>query len=56
MMPLIINDVDSRFKITCTLTHADGSSDSFPLNHTYNDLQINWFKNGSALNYMKTQL
>jgi len=43
-------------QITCTLTHADGSSDSFPLNHTYNDLQINWFKNGSALNYMKTQL
>merc|ERR1711972_120878 len=37
-------------QVTCTLTHADGSSDSFPLNHTYNDLQINWFKNGSALN------
>jgi len=43
-------------QVTCTLTHADGSTDSFPLNHTYNDLQINWFKNGSALNYMKSQL
>jgi len=43
-------------QVTCHLTHADGSTDSFPLNHTYNDLQINWFKNGSALNYMKSQL
>merc|ERR1719284_30899 len=43
-------------QVTCTLTHADGSTDSFPLNHTYNDLQINWFKNGSALNFMKSQL
>lgn len=43
-------------QVTCTLTHADGSTDSFPLNHTYNDLQINWFKNGSALNYMKSQM
>jgi len=43
-------------QVTCTLTHADGSTDSFPLNHTYNDLQINWFKNGSALNFMKSQM
>lgn len=43
-------------QVTCTVTHKDGSSDSFPLNHTFNDLQINWFKNGSALNYMKSQM
>lgn len=43
-------------QVTCTLTHADGSSDSFPLNHTYNELQIHWFQNGSALNYMKSTL
>lgn len=43
-------------QVTCTVTHNDGSSDSFPLNHTFNDLQINWFKNGSALNYMKSQM
>jgi aconitate hydratase len=47
-------DIAPFSQVTCTLTHADGSSESFPLNHTFNDLQINWFKNGSALNYMKT--
>jgi len=43
-------------QVICTATHADGSSDSFPLNHTYNDLQIQWFKHGSALNYMKSKM
>jgi len=43
-------------QVTCNLTHEDGSTESFPLNHTYNDLQINWFKHGSALNYMKSTL
>lgn len=36
------------------LTHADGSVDTFDVNHTYNDLQIEWFKAGSALNKIKT--
>ncbi|GIL55400.1 hypothetical protein Vafri_10960 [Volvox africanus] len=31
---------------------ADGTSYSFPVNHTFNENQINWFKNGSALNAM----
>ncbi|MCD8043782.1 MAG: aconitate hydratase [Tannerellaceae bacterium] len=33
------------------LQHTDGSSDSFYANHTYNELQIAWFRAGSALNY-----
>jgi len=33
--------------------HADGSSDEIDVNHSYGDLQIEWFKAGSALNYMK---
>ena len=36
--------------LTAVLTHADGSQESFPVNHTYNDLQIKWFKAGAALN------
>merc|ERR1712173_296107 len=43
-------------QVTCTVAHSDGTSDSFPLNHSFNDLQINWFKHGSALNYMKSTL
>jgi len=37
------------------LDHADGSSDSFEVAHTYNDEQIAWFKEGSALNLIKKQ-
>ncbi|MDY0076500.1 MAG: aconitate hydratase [Bacteroidales bacterium] len=35
------------------LNHADGSTDSFEVNHTYNVNQIEWFKAGSALNLIK---
>jgi len=38
--------------LTCKLTHPDGSTDEFSLNHTFNDNQIGWFKAGSALNAM----
>lgn len=34
---------------------ADGSTYEFPVNHTFNENQINWFKNGSALNAMAAQ-
>ena len=35
------------------LHHSDGSSESVEVSHTYNDLQIEWFKAGSALNYLR---
>ena len=38
--------------LTLVLHHADGTQESFPVQHTYNDTQIAWFKAGSALNYM----
>ena len=34
-------------------THSDGSSDEIICNHSYNDVQINWFKAGSALNLIR---
>jgi aconitate hydratase len=37
------------------LNHADGSSDSFDVNHTYNQAQIDWYLAGSALNLIKQQ-
>ncbi|GHT36374.1 aconitate hydratase [Bacteroidia bacterium] len=36
------------------LYHNDGTEESFAVNHTYNEIQINWYKAGSALNYVKT--
>jgi aconitate hydratase len=35
-----------------TLKHADGTSESFAVAHTFNQEQIEWFKAGSALNLM----
>lgn len=38
-------------RLTITLRHKDGTTESFEAQHTYNSLQIEWFKAGSALNY-----
>lgn len=42
-------------QLTLEIVHADGSKDSAMLNHTYNDSQIEWFKEGSALNLIKKE-
>jgi len=39
--------------LSCRLDHADGSSDTIVLDHTFNTQQIEWFQAGSALNRMK---
>jgi aconitate hydratase len=41
--------------LTVTLFHADGIKESFLANHSYNELQIQWFRAGSALNELKTK-
>ena len=38
--------------LTVVLKHADGTSEEFLAQHTYNDTQIAWFKAGSCLNNM----
>merc|ERR1712036_155658 len=39
--------------LQAVLKHADCSSDTITLNHTFNENQIEWFGAGSALNRMK---
>lgn len=39
--------------LTVELTHKNRTKESFEVAHTYNEVQIAWFKAGSALNYMK---
>ena len=39
--------------VTCIVRHADGSTETLLLNHTYNRAQVEWFKAGSALNLMR---
>ncbi len=38
---------------TVVLHHADGTTDKFEANHSYNWNQIEWFKAGSALNLIR---
>ena len=42
-------------QLTVILHHADGTSEDFKVNHTYNENQIEWFRAGSALNLIKSQ-
>ena len=42
-------------KITIQIVHSDGKNDLIFANHSYNDQQIEWFKEGSALNLIKKQ-
>ena len=42
-------------QLTLVVAHADGSTDTIMLSHTYNAQQIDWFKAGSALNLIRDQ-
>ena len=42
-------------QLTLEVVHEDGSKDLIKLNHTYNSNQIEWFREGSALNLIKKQ-
>lgn len=39
--------------LTIEIEHKDGTKDTIKANHTYNETQIGWFKEGSALNMIK---
>lgn len=41
--------------LTMTFHHSDGTVDTISVNHTYNEQQIEWFKEGAALNIIRKQ-
>ena len=41
--------------LTIELIHTDGTKDTIKVNHTYNNAQIKWYHEGSALNLIKKQ-
>jgi len=45
--------VDSPLRVH--LTHKDKTTDSFFVNHTYNEQQIEWYKAGGALNIIRRE-
>lgn len=52
---LDLNEFAPDKPLTLEVVHADGSKDVIKLNHTYNDSQIAWYNEGSALNLIKKQ-
>ena len=41
--------------LTIEIVHSDGTKDVIKANHTYNEAQILWYREGSALNLIKKQ-
>ena len=39
--------------VECNITHSDSTSEKIILNHSYNELQLEWFKAGSAMNFLR---
>ena len=50
-----ISDFSPGKPLTLEVAHKDGSKDVIIANHTYNDSQIEWYREGSALNLIKQQ-
>jgi aconitate hydratase len=50
-----ISDFAPNKPLTIEVVHNDGSKDTIKVNHTYNDAQIKWYREGSALNLIKKQ-
>ncbi|MEN8827570.1 MAG: aconitate hydratase, partial [Flavobacteriales bacterium] len=50
-----LNEFAPEKQLTLELTHADGTKNTIMLNHTYNQSQIDWYNEGSALNLIKKE-
>ncbi|MDG1974640.1 MAG: aconitate hydratase [Flavobacteriaceae bacterium] len=50
-----LNSFSPGKQLTIKLKHKDGSENTILVNHTYNNQQIEWYKEGSALNLIKKQ-
>ncbi len=45
-----LNDLAPGKNLTVVVKHSDGSEDTFEVAHSFSEVQIEWFKAGSALN------
>lgn len=52
---LDLNEFTPGKPLTIEAVHADGSKDVIVANHTYNQSQIDWYNEGSALNLIKKE-
>lgn len=47
-----LNEMAPDKQVKCIITHSDDTTEEISLNHSYNEAQIEWFKQGSALNVL----
>jgi aconitate hydratase len=52
---LDLNEFSAGKQLTLEAIHSDGSNDIIMLNHSYNQGQIEWYNEGSALNLIKKE-
>ena len=50
-----LSDFADGKQLTLEVVHANVTTETIMLNHTYNEAQIDWFKAGSALNLIRKQ-
>jgi aconitate hydratase len=50
-----LSEIAPGRRIIAVLHHADGTEETFELEHSLNEEQVEWFKAGSALNVLRTK-
>ncbi|MBM3945353.1 MAG: aconitate hydratase [SAR202 cluster bacterium] len=50
-----LKDLAPGKPVTCVITHADGTTETIELKHSYGAKQLAWFRAGSALNLFHTK-
>jgi aconitate hydratase len=50
-----LSDLTPGKPVTCMVQHADGTSETLSLHHSYGASQIEWFRRGSALNLFHSE-
>jgi len=52
---LDLNKLEQGKPIRCVITHSNGTKEEILLSHTFNSSQIDWFRQGSALNVLRNK-
>ncbi|MFM8659440.1 MAG: aconitate hydratase [Candidatus Nitrosotenuis sp.] len=50
-----LNRLEQGKQVKCIITHADAKKEEILLSHTFNSSQIDWFRQGSALNVLRNK-
>lgn len=52
---LDLNKLEQGKPVRCVITHSSGAKEEILLSHTFNSSQIDWFRQGSALNVLRNK-